>query len=164
MTHQDEAAAATDRLRRALLAFQAAQNSLLGAHRQLKVKAGCDEASVLIFGGEAGSGLAQDLVERGFADERARLYAEAVGRGRREDRGRAAEMHAFTVTGPTRRARRSAARDLPHTHQPAARISTRRTCQGRQPSPPRGARTSRAVSASASCWRVVAPALLAASR
>jgi hypothetical protein len=55
-------------------------------------------------------------------------------------------------------------RDLPHTHQPAARISTRRTCQGRQPSPPRGARTPRAVSASASCWRVVAPALLAASR
>jgi hypothetical protein len=35
MTHQDEAAAA-DRLRRALLAFQAAQNSLLGAHRRLK--------------------------------------------------------------------------------------------------------------------------------
>jgi hypothetical protein len=33
MTHQDEA---TDRLRRALLAFQAAQNSLLGAHRRLK--------------------------------------------------------------------------------------------------------------------------------
>src|SRR5215213_7444250 len=36
MTHRDEAAAATDRLRRALLAFQAAQNSLLGAHRRLK--------------------------------------------------------------------------------------------------------------------------------
>src|SRR5215213_8006361 len=36
MTHRDEAAAATDRLRRALLAFQAAQNSLLGAHRGLK--------------------------------------------------------------------------------------------------------------------------------
>jgi hypothetical protein len=33
MTHQDEA---TDRLRWALLAFQAAQNSLLGAHRRLK--------------------------------------------------------------------------------------------------------------------------------
>ena len=36
MTHQDEAAAA-DRLRRALLAFQTAQNRLLGAHRRLKV-------------------------------------------------------------------------------------------------------------------------------
>ena len=35
MTHQDEAAA-TDRLRRALLAFQAAQNHLLDAHRRLK--------------------------------------------------------------------------------------------------------------------------------
>jgi hypothetical protein len=36
MTHQDEAAAAANRLRRALLAFQAAQNQLLGAHRRLK--------------------------------------------------------------------------------------------------------------------------------
>ncbi len=36
MTHQDEAAAATNRLRRALSAFQAAQNHLLGAHRRLK--------------------------------------------------------------------------------------------------------------------------------
>jgi hypothetical protein len=35
MTHQDEAAA-TDRLRRALLAFQTAQNHLLGAERRLK--------------------------------------------------------------------------------------------------------------------------------
>ena len=35
MTVQDQTAA-TDRLRRALLAFQAAQNSLLGAHRRLK--------------------------------------------------------------------------------------------------------------------------------
>jgi hypothetical protein len=35
MSPQDESAA-TDRLRRALLAFQAAQNSLLGAHRRLK--------------------------------------------------------------------------------------------------------------------------------
>ena len=35
MTHQDEAAA-TDRLRRALSAFQSAQNRLLGAHRRLK--------------------------------------------------------------------------------------------------------------------------------
>jgi hypothetical protein len=36
MTHQDEAAA-TNRLRRALLAFQTAQTHLLGAHRRLKV-------------------------------------------------------------------------------------------------------------------------------
>ena len=35
MTHQDEAAV-TDRLRRALLAFQTAQNQLLGAHRRLQ--------------------------------------------------------------------------------------------------------------------------------
>jgi hypothetical protein len=35
MTHQDEAAA-TDRLRRALLAFRTTQNHLLGAHRRLK--------------------------------------------------------------------------------------------------------------------------------
>ena len=35
MSPQDKTAA-TDRLRRALLAFQAAQNSLLGAHRRLK--------------------------------------------------------------------------------------------------------------------------------
>ena len=36
MTRQDEAAATTDRLRRALLAFQAAQSHLLDAHRRLK--------------------------------------------------------------------------------------------------------------------------------
>src|SRR5215210_7160265 len=36
MTHQDEATA-TNRLRRALLAFQTAQTQLLGAHRRLKV-------------------------------------------------------------------------------------------------------------------------------
>ena len=36
MTHQDEVAAATERLRRALSAFQAVQNHLLGAHRRLK--------------------------------------------------------------------------------------------------------------------------------
>jgi len=45
------------------------------------VEAGCGEGAVTIFGQEAGDGLAQDLVERGFAAERARLYAEAVGRG-----------------------------------------------------------------------------------
>ena len=46
MTRQDEAAATTDRLRRALLAFQAAQNSLLGAHRRLK---GLPQAEVEAF-------------------------------------------------------------------------------------------------------------------
>jgi stress response protein YsnF len=45
------------------------------------VEAGCGEGAVTIFGQEAGDGLAQDLVERGFAAERARLYAAAVGRG-----------------------------------------------------------------------------------
>ena len=45
------------------------------------VEAGCGEGAITIFGQEAGDGLAQDLVERGFAAERARLYAEAVGRG-----------------------------------------------------------------------------------
>ena len=45
------------------------------------IEAGSDEASVVIFGGEAGDGIAQELVKRGFAAERARLYAEAVGRG-----------------------------------------------------------------------------------
>src|SRR5918994_3727469 len=45
------------------------------------VEAGCDEGAVAIFGQEAGDGLAQDLVERGFETRRARLYAEAVGRG-----------------------------------------------------------------------------------
>ena len=45
------------------------------------VEAGCDEGAVAIFGKEAGDGIAQDLVERGFETQRARLYAEAVGRG-----------------------------------------------------------------------------------
>ena len=36
MTAQQDRAAATDRLRRALLAFQAALNLLLGAERRLK--------------------------------------------------------------------------------------------------------------------------------
>ncbi len=46
MTHQDEAAAAADRLQRALSAFQAAQNQLLGAHRRLK---GLPQAQVDAF-------------------------------------------------------------------------------------------------------------------
>jgi stress response protein YsnF len=45
------------------------------------VEAGCDEGSVAILGKEAGDGLAQELVGRGLKAERARLYAEAVGRG-----------------------------------------------------------------------------------
>ena len=45
------------------------------------VEAGCDEGAVTIFGQEAGDGLAEDLVERGFEAQRARLYAAAVGRG-----------------------------------------------------------------------------------
>ena len=45
------------------------------------VEAGCGEGAVTIFGQEAGDGIAQGLVERGFEAERARLYAEAVGRG-----------------------------------------------------------------------------------
>ena len=46
MTHQDEAAATTDRLRRALMAFRTAQNQLLGAHRRLK---GLPQAEVEAF-------------------------------------------------------------------------------------------------------------------
>ena len=44
-------------------------------------EAGIDEASVVVFGEEDGDGIAQELVERGIKAERARLYAEAVGRG-----------------------------------------------------------------------------------
>ena len=46
MTAQDQAAAATDRLRRALPAFQAALNLLLGAERRLK---GLPQAEVDAF-------------------------------------------------------------------------------------------------------------------
>ena len=49
--------------------------------RAALVEAGCDEGAVAIFGQEAGDGLAQDLVERGFEEQRARLYAAAVARG-----------------------------------------------------------------------------------
>src|SRR5215213_9059909 len=49
--------------------------------RAALVEAGCGEGAVTIFGQEAGGGLAQDLVERGFEAQRARLYAAAVGRG-----------------------------------------------------------------------------------
>ena len=45
------------------------------------VEAGCDEGSVIVFGDEAGNDLAEELAERGFEEDRARLYAEAVARG-----------------------------------------------------------------------------------
>src|SRR5215213_3081144 len=45
------------------------------------VEAGCGEGAVTIFGREAGDGPVQELVGRGIKAERARLYAEAVGRG-----------------------------------------------------------------------------------
>ncbi len=45
------------------------------------VEAGCGNDAVAILGKEAGDGLAQELVGRGLKAERARLYAEAVGRG-----------------------------------------------------------------------------------
>ena len=45
------------------------------------VEAGYDEDAVAIFGGEAGDGLARELVGRGLETQRARQYAEAVGRG-----------------------------------------------------------------------------------
>ena len=45
------------------------------------VEAGCGKDAVAILGKEAGDGLAQELVGRGLKAERARLYAEAVGRG-----------------------------------------------------------------------------------
>ena len=49
--------------------------------RAALIKAGSDEGSVVIFGGKDSGGVVQELVEHGFAAERARLYAEAVGRG-----------------------------------------------------------------------------------
>ena len=44
------------------------------------LEAGCDEGSVVVLD-EAGEGLAEELAERGFEEDRARLYAEAVARG-----------------------------------------------------------------------------------
>jgi stress response protein YsnF len=49
--------------------------------RAALVEAGSDEDMVVVFGGESGDKLARELEERGFEAERARLYAEAVGRG-----------------------------------------------------------------------------------
>ena len=49
--------------------------------RAALVEAGCNKDSVAIFGNEAGDKLTQFLGERGVEAQRARLYAEAVGRG-----------------------------------------------------------------------------------
>jgi stress response protein YsnF len=49
--------------------------------RSALIEAGCDENAVVIFGREAGQGLAEELEERGLKEERARQYAEAVMRG-----------------------------------------------------------------------------------
>src|SRR4051812_50038115 len=49
--------------------------------RSALIEAGCDENAVVIFGREAGQGLAEELEERGLAEGRARQYAEAVMRG-----------------------------------------------------------------------------------
>jgi stress response protein YsnF len=49
--------------------------------RSALVEAGCNQQDVIIFDRTAGEALAEELVERGLAQARARLYAEAVGRG-----------------------------------------------------------------------------------
>ncbi len=71
------------------------------------VEAGCGEDSVVVFGREAGGGIAQELAKRGFKAERARQYAEAVGRGgvlvaaEAEDTDKAlAVMNRFDVKEP----------------------------------------------------------------
>ena len=45
------------------------------------VKAGCDKKSVVIFSDKGGSKLVQELVERGYQEDRARQYAQAVEQG-----------------------------------------------------------------------------------
>jgi len=45
------------------------------------VKAGVRKDSVAIFSGKAGNDLIQELVERGYQEDRARQYAEAVKKG-----------------------------------------------------------------------------------
>jgi uncharacterized protein (TIGR02271 family) len=45
------------------------------------VEAGCDQKMVVIFDRQAGEGLAEELVDRGLEQARARLYAEAVVKG-----------------------------------------------------------------------------------
>src|SRR3712207_3555377 len=45
------------------------------------VKAGVQKDSVSIFSDKAGNDLVQELVERGYKEDRARQYAEAVEKG-----------------------------------------------------------------------------------
>ncbi len=49
--------------------------------RSALIKAGCDKDSVVLFGAEAGDGLAEELADRGLEMQRARQYAGAVMRG-----------------------------------------------------------------------------------
>src|SRR5215213_11036346 len=49
--------------------------------RDALIEAGCDRDSVVLFGAEAGDGLAEELADRGLEMQRARQYAEAVMRG-----------------------------------------------------------------------------------
>ena len=49
--------------------------------RSALIQAGCDKNSVVIFGAEAGDGLAEELADRGLEMQRARQYAGAVMRG-----------------------------------------------------------------------------------
>ena len=49
--------------------------------RSALIEAGCDKNSVVLFGAEAGNGLAEDLADRGLEMQRARQYAGAVMRG-----------------------------------------------------------------------------------
>lgn len=45
------------------------------------VEAGCREGAVSVFGKEAGGSIVQELAKRGVEPQRARAFAEAVGRG-----------------------------------------------------------------------------------
>jgi uncharacterized protein (TIGR02271 family) len=49
--------------------------------RDALIEAGCDKNSVVLFGAEAGDGLAEELADRGLEMQRARQYAGAVMRG-----------------------------------------------------------------------------------
>ncbi len=49
--------------------------------RSALIEAGCDRDSVVLFGAEAGDGLAEELADRGLDVQRARQYAGAVMRG-----------------------------------------------------------------------------------
>ena len=49
--------------------------------RSALIEAGCDKNSVVLFGAEAGNGLAEELADRGLEMQRARQYAGAVLRG-----------------------------------------------------------------------------------